>query len=385
MSKRKMIRFCFLLGGLIVGVSLRSQNTSERKLDQLKSEISYYKKKVAALEQQESSELDVLENLNRQLNLTRKLIDELKHEEKSIRKNELSTQRMLDTTKIELERLKRLIAKRLVYFYKYGRMKDLEILLSSRSINQAYLWMAYQKHLTENDVRNLENIQHKQKVISGQKAKIDSLLGKQREIIKSKQQENADQLDNRTKRRRILERIKQNKQLMVQQLRDVEQSALEIQRLIDEEEHRRSSGFVDQDLPQYSDFPQLKGKMPWPVNGDIAKKFGRVKHPKLKTITQNLGIDIRAAYGAPVKAVCEGIVSRITWIRGLGNIIMLNHYEGYYTVYARLGNILVHNGEKVSMGQALGDIGESGASDEPMLHFEIWENNKAVNPDKWLR
>jgi len=362
-----------------------SQRIEQQRLERIKQEIAQYKNKIVNLERQEESELDVLENVERQIDLTKKLVSGLKKEEEINRKNAMAAQESLNTSAEEVNRLKQLYARRLVYFYKYGHRKNLEILLSARSINQAYLWLKYQKILIENDIHNLRNIEKKRQVIIDQKDKLDKLYVDQIRILNEKQKESDELINARKKRKKFLEQIQRDKRLLLQQLKDYEMSVREIQRLISEEESRRFSNYEEMKIPQDSDFPELKGKMIWPVRGRIIKGFGNYKHPKLKTITQSLGIDIQSDYAVPVNAVCNGIVSQITWMRGLGNLIMLNHYGGYYTVYAHLGDILVADGERVQAGQVIGNIGETGAVDVPILHFEIWADNKAVDPQKWLR
>lgn len=381
----KCCYYIFFLHQFIICALVISQSHKQQRLDRIKQEIAQHKEKVIDLERQEASELDILENVERQVDLTKELIAELKNEEKINQQKTLNTQKALDTTTEELNRLKKLYAKRLVYFYKYGYSKDLEIILTAKSINQAYLWLKYQKILIENDLRNLKNIEKKRHTIATQKKKLDKLLTDHQKILIEKQQENDELTRGRKKRKEILEQIQRDKRLLLQKLRESEMSEREIRRLIREEESRRFADYAELPIPQDSDFPELKRKMIWPVRGRIIKSFGRYKHPKLKTITQNLGIDIQSEYGIPIKAVGNGIVSRITWIRGLGNLIMLNHYGGYYTVYAHLGDIQVSEGEDVHTGQIIGNIGETGRVEVPILHFEIWENNRAVDPRNWLR
>ena len=132
-------------------------------------------------------------------------------------------------------------------------------------------------------------------------------------------------------------------------------------------------------------FYALQGQMQWPAKGTISARFGKQKHPQLKTITENLGIEIKARRGDPVIAVADGTVQSITWQRGRGNIIILNHGNGYYTVYTNLQDILVDMNEPVRGNQRIGTVGESGSLHGPVLNFQIWKNTKNLNPEDWLK
>ena len=126
-------------------------------------------------------------------------------------------------------------------------------------------------------------------------------------------------------------------------------------------------------------FKSMKGKLPWPIKGNIISKFGNKKNEKLKTITENLGIDIKASNSTQVIAVLDGVVSTITFIRGHGNIVILDHGDGFNTVYSNIDNILIKENDYVKAGQNISRVTEN-----MILHFEIWGNQKKMNPEKWL-
>ena len=77
-------------------------------------------------------------------------------------------------------------------------------------------------------------------------------------------------------------------------------------------------------------------------------------------------------------------MTAITWQRGRGNIVIVNHFGGYYSVYTHLSKIFIDIDEPVITGQVIGEVGDSGSLKGPILHFEIWQNNKVVNPEIWL-
>ncbi|OPZ81768.1 MAG: Murein hydrolase activator EnvC precursor [bacterium ADurb.Bin431] len=83
-------------------------------------------------------------------------------------------------------------------------------------------------------------------------------------------------------------------------------------------------------------------------------------------------------------SVGDGQVQTITWQRGSGNIVIVSHGEGFYTVYTHLEEIRVSQDDPVRQGQVIGTVGESGSINGPVLHFQIWKNTRNLDPEEWL-
>ena len=137
--------------------------------------------------------------------------------------------------------------------------------------------------------------------------------------------------------------------------------------------------------PLHTGFALLKGKLPLPVNGTVAVGFGPVVNPRFNTVTVQHGIDIRAPVGAEVRAVAPGRVAHAGWFRGYGNLVIVDHGDGYHTLVAHLGSMNTAMGEEVQAGTLLGTVGDTGALRGPYLYFEIREKGRPVDPRVWLR
>jgi murein DD-endopeptidase MepM/ murein hydrolase activator NlpD len=132
-----------------------------------------------------------------------------------------------------------------------------------------------------------------------------------------------------------------------------------------------------------SAFAQLRGRMQWPVShGSVQTHFGNQVHPILKTVTQSTGIDIATPEGSSVFAVADGEVALISFIPGFGNVLIINHYNGYRTVYAHLSDIVVSEGQTVSQGTIIARSGDTVVG--AILHFELWHDREKQNPEVWL-
>jgi septal ring factor EnvC (AmiA/AmiB activator) len=133
------------------------------------------------------------------------------------------------------------------------------------------------------------------------------------------------------------------------------------------------------------EFTKLRGKLIWPVQGKIIRKFGKIKDKKYNTVISNPGIDIKAMANAPVYASSTGMVAYVSWLRGYGSFIILDHGGGYYTLYAHLDDILVETNQFVAAGEKLATISETGTFSGPMLHFELRSGKEQLDPLPWLR
>lgn len=123
----------------------------------------------------------------------------------------------------------------------------------------------------------------------------------------------------------------------------------------------------------------------WPVNGTVTMQYGSRVHPVFKTKIFNSGIDIKAAAGTPVKAAGPGEVLYQGWLKGFGQVIIIDHGGDLSTVYAHLGGASVREGSTVKAGTVIGRVGNSGTDSEFGLHFEVRKNGSAQNPMNFLK
>jgi septal ring factor EnvC (AmiA/AmiB activator) len=371
-----------LLLYLTVLLAQNPASNHQQRLRQIRAEIDRMEKKIAVTAKKEASELYRLRNLDLDIDIAHSVILDLKKQQAKREREITSLEKSIIANQEKLTRLKEVFSKRLVYVYKYGRMKDIELLLTARSINDGLLWLEYQKRLSEHDYRNFQRIGEQQARITGDKDLLTIEVENKRQALANKLAEEAKLKATKQERRKLLLAIRQDKSTFAEQLSDWEIAEKEIENLITQLE---ASSRDEPEMPAPDvTFAELRGRMTWPAQGEVITKFGRYRHPELRTVTESIGIEIRARIGAPVVAVASGQVTAITWQRGRGNIVIARHYGGYYSVYTHLEDVMVNEGDQVSMGEKLGTVGESGSLKGPVLHFEIWKGTEKLNPELWL-
>ncbi len=128
-----------------------------------------------------------------------------------------------------------------------------------------------------------------------------------------------------------------------------------------------------------------RGVLDWPARGALVETFGRHRHPKFDAWTVSNGIAIALPAGTPVRAVYGGRAAYAQWLAEYGNLVILDHGDGVFTLYAWLQSVAVSAGSFVPAGAVLGAAGTGPGRDEPGLYFEVRDRQKASDPVAWLR
>jgi len=366
----------------------------QEALEALRAQIRALEEKSKVQQKDENEALELVDTYDRKGGLLRQLITRLKGEERKLQGSIDTTHTTLRTLEEQLAFLKDHYARYVRTIYRSGRYLEAELLLTSTSWNQFAVRTEYLKKFTEQRRRDAEHIAAKTRQVEASQVRAQRQLTEERRLIAEKGAEE-DRLDAlAADRRETLSRIRKDKKLLQRQMqrqllaaRDLEQLIAD---LVEQDRIKKEHAAAEQKLPRLpqppgagEDFLGRRGKLRWPVSeGSIVARFGPQRHPTLRTVTQNTGIDIAVDAGTPVTAVATGEVANINWLPGYGNLVILNHQNGYRTVYTHLGEISVEKGQTVTEGAPIGTSGDS--MDGPRLHFEIWKDREKQNPELWL-
>jgi septal ring factor EnvC (AmiA/AmiB activator) len=190
--------------------------------------------------------------------------------------------------------------------------------------------------------------------------------------------------DERTKKDRLLARVRSEKVLHETVAAELEKSAQRLETLLKEFESRRKAAASSRPDAGGTGLSRVKGQLGWPSEGDVVSLFGRQKHPKFETYVQRKGIEIRAVQGSVIRSVFDGVVAFADWMRGYGLLAIIDHGEGYFTLYAHASKLLVGVGDAVRGNQPIGEIGDTGLTGQSTLYFELRQGGEALDPLGWL-
>ena len=211
--------------------------------------------------------------------------------------------------------------------------------------------------------------------------------------------ERAQVNDQAARRRALLVSVRDDRAAHERMVRELEEAAGRLEALVRALQRRaaerarapartavaRSDSGPARPAPPAVGLGALRGQLPWPADGRVVAGFGRQVHPRFGTETIRHGLDIEAPDGAEIRAVHVATVLYRGWLKGYGNLVVLDHGEGYYTLYAHASEVLVDEGDRVRAGQRIARVGETGSVEGPRLYFEVRYQGQAQDPLAWLR
>jgi murein hydrolase activator len=356
----------------------------ERKtLDQLKGRIEEKRKRAEEAEKKRESVLQGIQSLDERLVRHRQDHHEIT---KKLRKKDREIDEITEhigVIRTGIEERRDAILARFRVQYMEGRFGYVKALLASGSYadfqrRQQYVSTLSQKEYEllsrfREDMARMEQAErHRAEARAGMvafKAGIEKKLADIRAIQKEKKV--------------YLVKITQEKDAYNRTVEELERSASRVDSLLQElETRRRALASKPQAVPVPS--RGAKGALPWPADGQVVSFFGRQKHPTFNTYVQRKGIEIRTKEGSFIHAVMPGAVVYADWLKGYGLVIILDHANGYFSLYAHAARILAKVGEQVAEGYPIGETGDTGVTGENTLYFELREGAEPVDPLQWL-
>jgi murein hydrolase activator len=376
----------------------------QAELKRLRDEIRSFERQIKDNKRRESSTIQRLDDIDKQTTLIRTLLARLTEDIAQNQKEIAVAQLNLGVAENELKQLKREYARTVVNMYRRGRTHDTELLLSAGSLNELFIRSRYLKAYSERARLDAERIRLRREKIALQKALLEQKLEEQRKSIRERQNEEQHLRRRTQEQQQLLARVRQDRQSVEEQLRRKRQAAERVERIIADliererkrlEEERRKKAAAsgkkkDAELPALPSVPiantaigKLKGRLPWPVpQGAVVGFFGENLNPSTGTVTVSPGIDIAAPLGSSVRSVADGKVAMVEFIAGYGSLVIIEHADGFFTVYAHLSRISVKKDQKVKAGQEIAKSGEGISG--PRLHFELWYKRQKQDPLQWL-
>lgn len=276
------------------------------------------------------------------------------------------------------EEKKNILINRLVAMYEAGDTVYLDVLLNSKDITDFISRYYVIEEITEYDTFLLNQVKEEKENIETTKQKLENEQDEIK-IVKAKSEQTSIVLNNmKTLQQSYVKKLSAGEKILQEQITAYKKEQAEIETKI-----QSIINGIDGEI-QYTG-----GDMLWPVaiSGTvITSEFGIREHPIQGVIKQHTGLDIGGApLGTPVIAAADGVVSYSGWLGGYGNCVMINHGDGVVTLYGHGNKVLTSVGANVKAGDVIMEVGSTGNSTGPHLHFEVRENGNCVNPLKYVK
>jgi len=359
--------------GLATPIGAAETDLKQRQ-ELLEKQIQETENLLSQKQKEESKALQELKQINNILSTTEK---QLQNTEKKLLTTEqelIALEQELQKAEAELSTNTKLLENRLKAMYMEGDVHILEVLLGSSSLTDFLTRWDLFSRLAEQDNKLIEGIKQTIAKYEEQK-KLAELKKESLASLKYEQDAKKREIAAASSRQKVvLQQIQSEKSAVEAALDELEAESARI-----EAELRKLAG---NDSTVYG-----TGKMTWPTPGysRITSPYGMRRHPILKTNRMHTGVDIGAPMSANVVAADDGVVIESGWRGAYGRVVMINHGNNIVTMYAHLSKSIVNVGDVVKKGQIIANVGTTGWSTGPHLHFEVRKNGATQDPTLYIK
>jgi len=348
--------------------------------NEIKQQISAHQEQYRLASEKEKDVLVELDEVDQSLNQYSQKLSVLTKEIAAIDRKIDAAKKKSESLFKQIAKTEKYVSKRLVALYKLKRIGASQIFYNADSFSDVFASYKYLSYILSYDN------QTRSKLLADKK-RLEQLFGELRHKRQQKQamQNRVSDIHSHMQRQKqerskILKDIQNQKHLAKKAMLALKQSANNLDRTINDIRDTANKTHLQNIL-----FNKNKPKLNLPVNGKIINDYGTYTNEKLGITRFRSGVYIIAEKGEPIKAVCPGRVLYAKWFKGYGNMIIIDHGDSYYTVYAHADEIFKHKGDLVEQGEVVGTLGDTGSMVGPGLYFEVRHHGKPINPIKWLK
>ena len=387
---------------------------TQKQLDAARADVAELKKLLEKLQREKSGVQQELKRSETEMGQLQKQVDSLEDE---LKKSEVELQRLdQEKKKLQQSRLEqqRLIAIQARAAYQSGQQEPLRLLLNQQQPEQFSRTLTYYDYVGKARLEQLSAFNETLRQLANVEAEINSQQAELQAQKVSLDERREKLAAVRQDRQQALAKLNQQYGAGDRKLKAREQEQVELSRVLktieetlarqarEAEEARRLAALEAQQArtpgskplplgPSVSSaggsvggpFAKAKGKLPWPVDGRLVARFGSPRDGDVRAKWD--GVLIGASAGSQVHAVHGGRVVFADWLRGAGLLVILDHGNGYLSLYGHNQSLLKDAGDIVKAGEAIATVGTSGGQDTPALYFAIRQQGRPSDPAQWCR
>lgn len=363
--------------------------STNTKLEQLREQIQ-------ALRQELDSDQQRKLNLRSQLRLTErhigKVVALLKRLKRQLRKQQRELKKLnkrRGNLQADLQTQRVSLAQQIRAAYSIGQQEYVKILLNQQDPAAVTRTLTYYDYFNRARLTRIASID----TSLADLRKLEQKIQTKTAALKQNQQEQSSektQLENtRGKRAAVLAKLQQQIMAKGERLSLLQEDERRLQQLLDslataprDNTAPPTDNALSSEGTEHTPFRTLRGKLQWPSRGKLTTRYGgRRKVGKLKW----QGVNIKAPEGTEVRAISHGRVAFSDWLRGFGLLTIIDHGDGYMSLYGSNQSLFKEVGDWVDAGEVIASVGNSGGRDNSALYFEIRHNGKPTNPLKWCK
>jgi len=351
-----------------------TQSELEQRRIELQTRIAEMGKTLENVDVVLTENLEAINNLDADILVYEEQMEKISDNLRQVENEIKETEEQLATVQERYNHQEEIFKQRLVYLYESGPTRYLDVLLSSKSIVDFISKYYLISEIAEYDKDLLTSIGEEKARI----AEIEQDLEDSKELLK----------ETKSEQKKVVIGLENSKVVKTSYVNNLTKEEKELQEAMDL--YQQELDIIELQIllasleKTGSDY--IGGEFAWPVPGyyTITSKYGMRFHPILKRYTKHSGLDIGAPTGVYIIAANDGVVTQSTYSYSYGNMVMVSHGGGVYTLYAHGSEILKNVGDVVKRGDAIMRVGSTGWSTGPHLHFEIRVNGQTIDPYNYI-
>jgi murein hydrolase activator len=369
---------------------------SQRRLEEIRSERERLQREMAAIRSRVTNVSGELVNIERQLSATRSVLAEIDFQVDATSERTRGTTADLLRTREELRERSAVLNQRLRGIYKQGPLSTVRVLLGAENFTDLLNRYRYLQLMARYDRSLLGSVERLEVELSAQSRDLQESLAELGRLRQAQLGEVAELRQVEQEHQRTLDQFRSTERQTLSRLEQLQADEGRLTGVITDLERRRLAAEAalaaagrSGEAPPATLTAADRGRLDWPVDGEILYRFGPERRPNGTVLRWN-GVGIRASAGTPVRAVRDGVVVLAGPFEGYGPTVIVSHGDGFYTLYLYLREIGVVEGRTVNAGQVVGTVGGSDTPEGPHLEFQLRApagggTPQAQDPMLWLR
>ena len=356
----------------------------QKDLSELRQRIDQLKREIDSAEENKADVLDELKQSEQSISQINRGLHELSQERKEVTGTLGDAQQQSKQARGRIQTQQALLSKLLYQQYINGSQDSMRLVLNLQNPNEITRQVEYYGYLSRSRVSLIASLRHELKKAEAAETVV---LEKHAELaqIEARQISEKRALQSQANtRKRTLSKLDHQIGARRKQVAQLERDEKRLTRLVERLARAVAAPKKSNTKPgerASGDFTKLKGHLKLPVAGELSNRFGSRRSD---TGTTWKGLFIRANSGSPVKVLGPGQVVFADWLRGFGNLIIVDHGDGYMSLYGNNETLLKQEGDHVTAGDNIANVGNSGGNAESGLYFEVRYQSRAIDPLQWV-
>lgn len=363
----------------------QSDNILDQKqeLEKIKQEMSESQKSIDSLKNVEKSVLKEINNYDQQATANKAVLKRLNNRLSSVRKAADISKEKLNESKEQFQSTEQRYLNNLNYYYMGGRGSEADNTDEMEIEKNSFLRMIYLKALAEYDKKDLSKTSE---FLALAESDYDQLVNEEKRVGDAQKQKRSEVVilsSHKEKKERDLSKLRRKKEREADRLITLSETARQMEDLITRLEKARKARDGSDLLIQFDfstgNFLSYKGGLPAPLKGKVTNGFGWKTDKKTYLKSFSPGIEITGQKKSAVYSVANGVVAYIGNLRGYGNFLIVEHEDGYYSMYSGLESLIVGENQVVARGEKVGNTPTG------VIKFELRQGRDPIDPIEWIK